>query len=105
MYNENRVIADTAKRLSQYMEANFEDWEIVFCSDGSTDGCDKTVEALALPNVRVVAYPDNHGKGYAVRTARRSPPPPRLETPCSHIGSPKAESPLPLKGVGCMPWT
>lgn len=69
MYNENRVIAETARRLSAYMEANFEDWEIVFCSDGSTDGCDKTVESLALPNVRVVAYPDNHGKGYAVRTA------------------------------------
>ena len=55
MYNENRVIAQTAQTLSDYMSANFEEYEIVFCSDGSTDGCDATVEALALPNVRVIA--------------------------------------------------
>ena len=69
MYNENRVIAQSAKTLSQYMSANFEDYEIVFCSDGSTDGCDKTVEALNLPNVRVIGYEKNQGKGCAVRTA------------------------------------
>ena len=69
MYNENRVIAESAKTLSQYMSANFEDYEIVFCSDGSTDGCDKTVKALNLPNVRVIGYEKNQGKGCAVRTA------------------------------------
>ena len=69
MYNENRVIAASAKTLSDYMAANFADYEIVFCSDGSTDGCDKTVEALDLPNVRVIAYEKNQGKGCAVRTA------------------------------------
>ena len=69
MYNENRVIAESAKTLSEYMSANFEDYEIVFCSDGSTDGCDKTVEALNLPNVRVIGYKKNQGKGCAVRTA------------------------------------
>ena len=69
MYNENRVIAESAKTLSQYMSANFDDYEIVFCSDGSTDGCDKTVEALNLPNVRVIGYEKNQGKGCAVRTA------------------------------------
>ena len=69
MYNENRVIAKSAKTLSEYMMANFEDYEIVFCSDGSTDGCDKTVEALNLPNVRVIGYEKNQGKGCAVRTA------------------------------------
>jgi len=69
MYNENRVIEQTARTLSDYMSANFEDYEIVFCSDGSTDGCDETVKALQLPNVRVIAYEPNRGKGYAVRTA------------------------------------
>ena len=69
MYNENRVIATSAQTLSNYMAATFEDYEIVFCSDGSTDGCDKTVEALNLPNVRVIAYEKNQGKGCAVRTA------------------------------------
>lgn len=69
MYNENRVIAATAKTLSDYMAANFEDYEILFCSDGSTDGCDETVRALALPCVRVIGYEQNQGKGCAVRTA------------------------------------
>ena len=69
MYNENRVIAESATRLSGYMESHFEDYEIVFCSDGSTDGCDDTVRALELPFVRVISYTPNQGKGHAVRTA------------------------------------
>ena len=69
MYNENRVIEQTAKTLSTYMQAHFDDYEILFCSDGSHDGCDETVRALELPNVRVIAYQPNRGKGYAVRTA------------------------------------
>ena len=69
MYNENCVIANTAKTLSDYMQTHFEDYEILFCSDGSVDGCDETVRALDLPNVRVIAYTPNRGKGYAVRTA------------------------------------
>ena len=69
MYNEIRVIRDTAARLSDYMAAHFEDYEILFCSDGSTDGCDEAVRELNLPCVRVVAYSPNRGKGCAVRTA------------------------------------
>ena len=69
MYNENRVIADTAKTLSAYMEAHYQDYELLFCSDGSTDGCDQTVRSLNFPNVRVIGYEQNRGKGCAVRTA------------------------------------
>lgn len=69
MYNENRVIAQTAKTLSDYMEAHFAEYEILFCSDGSTDGCDQTVRALELPRVKVIGYEQNRGKGYAVRKA------------------------------------
>lgn len=69
MYNENAVIANTAKTLSDYMSQTFEDYEILFCDDGSRDGCGDTVCALELPNVRVVGYEQNRGKGYAVRTA------------------------------------
>lgn len=69
MYNENSIIADTARTLSEYMEKTFDDYEIIFSNDGSKDGCDKTVEELHLPHVRVVGYPVNQGKGCAVRTA------------------------------------
>ena len=69
MYNENAVIAQTARTLSEYMQAHFADYEIIFCSDGSIDGCDETVRALGLPNVSVISNSPNKGKGYAVRTA------------------------------------
>ena len=63
MYNESSIIADTAKTLHEYMSATFENYEIIFSNDGSKDGCDKIVEGMNLPNVRVVGYPDNKGKG------------------------------------------
>ena len=69
MYNESSIIADTARTLHAYMSANFESYEILFSNDGSKDGCDRIVRDLNLPNVRVVGYPDNRGKGCAVRTA------------------------------------
>lgn len=69
MYNELSIIEDTAKAVSEYMEKTFDDYEVIFSNDGSTDGCDKAVEALNLPRVRVVGYEQNRGKGYAVRKA------------------------------------
>lgn len=67
MYNESSIIKETAQTLSDYMSQNFEDYEIIFSNDGSSDGCDKMVEEMGLPSVRVVGYEQNMGKGYAVR--------------------------------------
>ena len=69
MYNESSIIKETAQTLHEYMSANFDDYEIIFSNDGSKDGCDKLVEEMNLPSVRVVGYEQNRGKGYAVRTA------------------------------------
>ena len=69
MYNENAIIESTAITLSEYMSAQFEDYEILFCDDGSRDGCGDTVRKLNLPNVKVISYEKNRGKGFAVRTA------------------------------------
>ena len=69
MYNEVSIIKETAQTLSDYMSANFEDYEIIFANDGSKDGCDKAVEEMNLPSVRLVGYEQNRGKGYAVRVA------------------------------------
>lgn len=69
MYNESSVIADTARTLSAYMSSEFEDYEIIFSDDGSKDGSAEIVEALNLPNVKVVKNPINQGKGSAVRLA------------------------------------
>ena len=69
MYNESGIIENTAKTLSDYMEANFDSYEILFSDDGYTDGCGDLIRKLALPHVRVTGYSENHGKGCAVRHA------------------------------------
>lgn len=67
MYNEKAIIADAAKTLSEYMSKTFEDYEVIFSDDGSTDGCGDIVRELSLPCVRVEGYGQNRGKGSAVR--------------------------------------
>ena len=68
MYNESSIIAKTAQELSKYMSENFrEDYEIIFADDGSKDGSADIVNSLNLPNVKVVGYEKNQGKGCAVR--------------------------------------
>ena len=69
MYNESAVIEATARTLSDYMSSHFEDYEILFCDDGSRDQCAEQVRALDLPCVRVIGYERNRGKGHAVRFA------------------------------------
>lgn len=68
MYNESKIIEQTAKTLSEAMRASFDDYEIVFSDDGSVDGSAQLVRDLNLPCVRVTGYEKNRGKGCAVRT-------------------------------------
>ena len=68
MYNESSIIADTAKTVSEYMQKNFESYEIIFADDGSKDGSGEIVSKLRLPNVGVIGYEKNRGKGCAIRT-------------------------------------
>jgi len=69
MYNEERIAAQTAKTLTAYFDSVFPDgdYEILFSNDGSRDNCAEAVRELNLPHVRVVGYPDNRGKGSAIR--------------------------------------
>ena len=69
MYNEEKIIGDTVARVRAYMSDNFDDWEVIFSDDGSTDGCRAIVEACDDGHVRVVGYEKNRGKGAAVRNA------------------------------------
>lgn len=71
MYNESKIAADTAKALTEYFDSKFSEgeYELVFSNDGSHDNCAQIVKDLNLPNVKVVGYEDNRGKGSAVREA------------------------------------
>ena len=69
MYNESSIIDGAIKTFSEYLKANFEDWELIFVSDGSTDGCGEAVEAASEkdPRIKLSGYKVNCGKGCAVR--------------------------------------
>ena len=71
MYNEEKIIKDTAKEVYEYMTGRFGEgeFEVLFSNDGSIDNCAEEVRALALPGIKVTGYEKNHGKGCAVRTA------------------------------------
>lgn len=70
MYNRRKNQAvDTAASLTAFLDKKFPggDYEILFSNDGSRDRCAELVEKAAFPHVRVVGYPDNRGKGSAIR--------------------------------------
>ncbi len=67
MYNESSIINATLKTVSDYMEATFDDYEVLFSDDGSTDNCRKAVEEFPNERIRAVGYEKNQGKGAAIR--------------------------------------
>ncbi len=67
MYNESSIINDTLKTVSEYMKNTFEDYEVIFCDDGSRDNCRAAVENFSDPNILAVGYENNRGKGCAIR--------------------------------------
>lgn len=72
-YNEEKIIKETAcdlcDALSSYCLGSGNEFEIIFSNDGSTDlSLDIIKEsARAESGIKVVSYPDNRGKGSAVR--------------------------------------
>ena len=70
MYNESSIITEAIETFSSYMARRFEDWELIFVDDGSSDGCGDPVLAANERDgrIRLCRYTPNRGKGHAVRT-------------------------------------
>ncbi|MBP5208129.1 MAG: glycosyltransferase family 2 protein, partial [Clostridia bacterium] len=70
MYNESSIIENSVREFDGYLAEHYDDYELIFADDGSTDGCGEAVKEYALthPRVRLVGYEKNRGKGCAVRT-------------------------------------
>lgn len=72
MYNESSIVADAIQTLDAAMKKllSENDYELIFVSDGSTDGCAEIARSMteAHPALRVLEYMPNQGKGCAVRT-------------------------------------
>jgi glycosyltransferase involved in cell wall biosynthesis len=65
-YNEGQNIQATLRNLERSLDALGREHESIVVSDGSTDDTATRAKALKLPHVRVVSYPKNRGKGYAL---------------------------------------
>ena len=68
-YNAAAFLERTWRDVSQFLRQRAADWEVLFVCDGCSDGSADRLEALIddTPNVRVLTYAPNRGKGYAVR--------------------------------------
>lgn len=67
-YNEEQNIANTAQVLSQLLEENEINYELVFISDGSKDGTYQEIEKLAAtnPHIKGAGFSRNFGKEAAI---------------------------------------
>ena len=69
-YNEAGIIEHTVRKMLEQLRALDATWELIVVNDGSTDGAGAIAERLAgeSPHLRVIGYPQNRGRGYALRT-------------------------------------
>ena len=67
-YNEEQNIANTAKVLSEMLEENQIDYELIFISDGSKDGTFEEIKKVSAANSRIkgAQFSRNFGKESAV---------------------------------------
>ena len=69
-YNEETTLQETVSRIDELLRLqNFSAYEIIIVNDGSGDATLEIAEALtaSLASCRLISYPDNRGKGYALR--------------------------------------
>ena len=66
-FNEEDHISTTIFKVKEMFERVCPDYEIIVVDDGSRDGTATIVEALGQKRVKLIGYPRNQGKGYALK--------------------------------------
>jgi len=69
-YNEEDRIGKTIEKTLEYLQKQEYSYELIIVDDGSCDNTSGVVESFIKndPNSHFLSYPDNAGKGKAVRT-------------------------------------
>jgi len=71
-YNEEGMIADTARQLATLLERSNRPYELIIVDDGSTDASRNELEACQdVRGLRVIANGTNRGYGYSLKRAVR----------------------------------
>ena len=71
-FNEELLIESTVESISEFLEKNFDDSEIIIVNDGSTDNTKSIIENLIAKNngkinLKLVNSKRNRGKGYSIK--------------------------------------
>ncbi len=66
-YREARHIQENLGRLLTELNALKTTYEVIVVSDGNTDATAREAEQVVSPNIKVIEYNRNMGKGYALR--------------------------------------
>lgn len=69
MYNEGERIAANLEHLFAALERLGRSWEVILINDGSTDDSGEHAERVAAldSRLRLIGYPVNRGRGFAIR--------------------------------------
>lgn len=69
-YNEEDLLERAARSLLAHLESLGSSFELILVNDGSTDRSAEIAARLAAadPRLRLLGYPENRGRGFALRT-------------------------------------
>jgi len=66
-YREARHIRENLQHLLAELDGVGRTYEVIVVSDGNTDATAREAEMVVSPNIKVIEYNKNMGKGYALR--------------------------------------
>ena len=69
-YNEELILDAAIRQMLENLESLDEEWELIVVNDGSRDRSLEIASQLEKqsPKLKVLSYPANKGRGYAIRT-------------------------------------